>query len=491
MGGALEPLGESHYQTLAPYNVNTQQTRTRFWDGRDHQLRDDVSWLKGNHLLQFGGLYQHNFNWHQRTDNGGGINYQPVYQLGTSSGAGSGIKMKGFVPAGVPSSKTFGRDYAAVLGLVSASQQAYTRSGANLKLNSPLTPAFDQSTIPYYSLYFSDTWRVKPTISVTYGLGWALEMPPVEKAGKQVEFVDSSNKPIDVQSYLAARQKAALAGQVFNPIVGFDLVHNTHRKYPYDPYYKQFSPRFAVAWNPHFDADSMGGKAFGTDSTVIRAGYGRIYGRLNGVDLVLVPLLGTGLIQAVQCFGPLATGPAGTCGGTPATVFRIEPNSLVAPLPAAQPTLPQPLFPGINGVSAGAGEALDPHFRPNVVDSVDFTIQRQVGRNLTFEAGYIGRYIKHEYQPLNVNAVPYMMTLGGQRFDKAYANMLLQYCGGFAGLAGGGCNAPKGAFALTPQPFFEAALKPTGYCAGFANCTTAVAANEGVNGTGNLNTESV
>src|SRR5205085_709302 len=269
------------------------------------------------------------------------------------------------------------------------------------------------------------------------------------------------------------------------------LVHNTHRKYPYDPYYKQFSPRFAVAWNPHFDADSMGGKAFGTDSTVIRAGYGRIYGRLNGVDLVLVPLLGTGLIQAVQCFGPLATGPAGTCGGTPATVFRIEPNSLVAPLPAAQPTLPQPLFPGINGVSAGAGEALDPHFRPNVVDSVDFTIQRQVGRNLTFEAGYIGRYIKHEYQPLNVNAVPYMMTLGGQRFDKAYANMLLQYCGGFAGLAGGGCNAPKGAFALTPQPFFEAALKPTGYCAGFANCTTAVAANEGVNGTGNLNTESV
>ena len=33
----------------------------------------------------------------------------------------------------------------------------------------------------------------------------------------------------------------------------------------------------------------------------MRGGYGRIYGRLNGVDLVLVPLLGTGLIQAVQC----------------------------------------------------------------------------------------------------------------------------------------------------------------------------------------------
>jgi hypothetical protein len=35
--------------------------------------------------------------------------------------------------------------------------------------------------------------------------------------------------------------------------------------------------------------------------------------------------------------------------------------------------------------------------------------------------GYIGRRITHEYQPVNINAVPYMMTLGGQSFAKAYA----------------------------------------------------------------------
>jgi len=488
LGGAIEPGGESQTQALIPYNVNTQQTRTRFWDGRDHYLRDDVSILKGNHLFQFGGAFQHNFNWHQRTDNGGGINYQPVYQLGTSSGAG--VDLSAYTPAAIASTdlKNWGRDYAEILGLVSISQQAYTRTGSNLAINPPLTPAFDQSTIPYYNVYFSDTWHMKKTFTLTYGVGWTLEMPPVEKNGKQIELVDQANQVIDSQSYLRSREQAALQGRVYNPMVGFNLVGNTEngRKYPYDPFYGQFSPRLAAAWNPHFDSDSLPGKIFGFQNTVIRGGYGRIYGRLNGVDLVLVPLLGTGLIQPVQCFDPLMTG--GSCAGpsaaTPANNFRIGVDGSTAPIPAATATLPQPLYPGVNGIAAGAGEALDPHFRPNIVDTFDLTIQRQLTKRLTMEIGYIGRLIHHEYQPININSVPYMMTAGGQRFDNAYANVVLQYCGGVAGMGGGGCAAK--AAAVTPQPFFEKALAGTGYCTGYANCTQALVANEGANGTGNL-----
>ena len=56
-------------------------------------------------------------------------------------------------------------------------------------MNPPNTPAFDQSTIPFYNVYFSDSWRMKPTITLNYGLGWTLEMPPVEAQGKQIQFV--------------------------------------------------------------------------------------------------------------------------------------------------------------------------------------------------------------------------------------------------------------------------------------------------------------
>ena len=84
-----------------------------------------------------------------------------MYQLGTTGGAG--INMSGYIPTGFSgSSTTYGRDYAAMLGIVSISQIAYTRTGNDLTLNPPLTPAFDKVTIPYYNFYGSDTWRMTP-----------------------------------------------------------------------------------------------------------------------------------------------------------------------------------------------------------------------------------------------------------------------------------------------------------------------------------------
>jgi hypothetical protein len=510
LGGALEidsgqSAGFGQVNDLGPYNVDTQNTRNRFWDGHDQMLRDDISTLKGNHLFTFGGTYEHNWDYHQRTDNGGGINNQVVYELGNgTSGSGLAQDIPLCTQAGVTIAGCSSLS-AAVLGMVSIAQVAYTRSGANLTLNPIGSPAFDKSTIPYYNVYFSDTWHMKPTFTLTYGLGWTLEMPPVEQNGKQVELVDSSDEPISSAAYLDARKRAALQGQVYNPEIGFALLGNTANgpKYPYNPFYGSFSPRLAAAWSPHFDSDTVAGKLFGHEDTVVRVGYGRIFGRLNGVNLVLVPLLGPGLLQPTQCLTGLSNGTCGLAGSnTATTAFRIGVDGLTAPLQQPSTTLPQPYFPGVNGISAATASALDPNFRPNEVDSVNLTIQRQLSRKVILEVGYIGRRITHEYQPINLNAVPYMMTLGGQKFSQAYANLVLQYCGGVAGLAGGGCAGASttGATSVTPQPFFEKALggRTSAYCSTPVmvggtpitptSCTQAVTLNEGVTGKGNLNT---
>ncbi|MGB6802702.1 MAG: hypothetical protein WBE31_10560, partial [Candidatus Sulfotelmatobacter sp.] len=278
LGGALEimsgqELGEA--SDLGPYDVDTQNTRTRYWDGHDQLVRDDISNLKGNHLLQFGVTYQHNWNQHQRTDNGGGINYAPVYSLGIGN-SGSGLASDLPICTATTDIPNCGALTAAALGIVSISQIAYTRSGANLALNPPLTPAEDTHTIPYFNSYFSDTWHMKPTFTLTYGLGWTLEQPPTEATGKQDVLVDASDTQVGMSAYLAQRKAAALIGQVYNPALGFALVHNVGdgSGRVYDPYYGEFSPRIAVAWSPHFDADSAMGKIFGHEDTVIRGGYG-------------------------------------------------------------------------------------------------------------------------------------------------------------------------------------------------------------------------
>src|SRR5262249_8926918 len=151
----------------------------------------------------------------------------------------------------------------------------------------------------------------------------ALQMPPYELNGKQVSLVDTNGNLVVAQDYLDKRKAAALAGQVYQPTLGFATVRNVagSPKYPYDPFYKGFSPRVSVAWNPKFSGGILG-KLLGDGKTVVRGGYGRIYGRLNGVNLLLVPLLPPGLLQAVSCVGVSKTGQClGNGGVDPSTAF--------------------------------------------------------------------------------------------------------------------------------------------------------------------------
>src|SRR5262249_4653635 len=89
------------------------------------------------------------------------------------------------------------------------------------------------------------------------------------------------------------------------------------------------------------------------------------------------------------------------------------------------------------------------------------------------EVGYIGRIIRNEWQQIDIDAVPYMTTLGGQSFAQAFAQTY------FAVSAAGGSNV-----SVSPQPFLESALGGANstFCRGFASCTAAVANNGTMSG---------
>jgi hypothetical protein len=498
LGGALEisPNNSSDPSTgestsaLIPYNVNNQSTRQRVWDGQDKMLRDDVTWVKGNHLFQFGGQIQNNFNYHTRTDNGSTINNQIVYQIGFNQ-----INFGG-VPVSSGNAARYQNLAASVLGLVGLTQVIYTRTGSNLQIQPIGTLAQESSTIKYYSGYGADTWRLRPSLTLSYGLSYMYETPPVEANGAQVELVDQSGNLVHTDQFLAARKAAALAGQAYAPTLGFETTGNLHIKYPYTPFKKGFSPRVAVAWSPNFRSGLLG-KVFGEGKTVLRGGFGRTWGRINGVNQVLVPLLGPGLLQPVTCGFTRSNGTCDTSGSPSNSLlnaFRIGPtgggwDGLVAPLSAPTTNLPQPFFPGVGGQAvAGDSTVLDPDYKPERVDTWDFTIQRQLSRKISFEAGYMGKRSKNIFEEINLDAVPYMMTLNGQSFAKAFANVWSALCSpGGGGRCtnidiAGSANLATLIASVPNQPFFESALGgPTSaYCTGFTSCTQAFLNQSGV-----------
>jgi hypothetical protein len=256
--------------------------------------------------------------------------------------------------------------------------------------------AVAQSVIPYYNSYFADTWHVKPSVTISYGLSYQLEMPPHEQNSKQVLMVYQDGSPVDHGRLHGAARESGAGRSVYNP-TSASLPRTTSaagRKYPYDPFYGGFAPRFSIAWNPKFN-DGILGKLLGNNATVLRAGYGRLFGRQNGVIQVLTPLLAPGLLQAVSCTGVSRTGAClGNNGVDPSTAFRIGPDGLSAPLPAVTPTLGQPYLPGVGG-NAGASDvtALDPKYRPERTDNLTVSLQRQINKTVSMEVGYIGRII--------------------------------------------------------------------------------------------------
>jgi hypothetical protein len=464
LGGAVEIGGETS-SALIPYNVDTSSTRQRAWDGHDQFYRDDLSLLHRNHQFQFGASYQRDYDYYTRNDNGIATDSSTTYLVGQ----GTGITFPAAdLPVGLPSSQltNYSNLYGEVLGIVSQSQVMYTRGGPSLNLNPTGDPISIHAIVPTYNEYFSDIWKVRPSITLTYGLSYNIEMPPYELQGKQVQFVDSADQPISLESYLQQKEKAALAGGVYEPTIGFATTPNVAGggKYPFHPFYGQFSPRLAAAWNPRV-SNGILGHVLGNGKTVIRGGYARIYGRLNGGRVVGSPVLGAGLEQVVQCIGVGVNGQCNGIGGvSPTTAFRIGTNGLVAPLPPVTTTLAQPYLPGVNGnAEAGDGAGVDVNFRPDRSDEFNITIQRELSHKLILEVGYIGRLITNEYNLINVDAVPTMTTLGGQSFANAFASLYQEVAGNQT---------------ITPQPFLEAALggDTSSYCKAYSSCTAAVAA---------------
>jgi hypothetical protein len=457
----------------APIEVDTQRARFQNITGRNIQYLDDLSWIKGTHTLQFGGNIRHIPTLHIRNDKvvGSLASLEVLSDADVSTflssipGAERPPTCSTSVTANcLQSSDTqrWDRLYASTLGLVDNIGILTTRDGG---LN-PLpfgTPLINDTTLNAFEFYAADVWRIKPNLTFSYGVSYGWQTPPKEKLNRQTLVVDAGSlKSLTGPGYIAAKQAAALAGQTFNPTLGFEPVKAAGRTV-FNTDYGDVAPRLAVAWTPGFDSGFLS-RLTGNHKTVVRGGFGLVYDRTNTVQSVIIPMLGVGFAQTISVGAPLcnASGTPGAgcnsgagAASPGAASFRVGVDGNL-PLPTV-PAVSQPIVPGTFGELFSFQD--DPNVKIGRSKVFDLTIQRELPGNMILEVGWTGRWSDRLPQGVNFNSAPYFFTdpASKQTFAQAYDAVAGALAAGqtpaaqpffenqLAGLIGSGCqNAPGG-----------------------------------------------
>ena len=99
--------------------------------------------------------------------------------------------------------------------------------------------------------YAQDAWRVKPNLTLTFGLRYSLLQPPYETTGTQVAPVPG------ISQWFRNRYIGMAEGQSIQPLLSFALSGQANGKPPiWNWDYKNAAPRFAFAWSPNFSKQS-------------------------------------------------------------------------------------------------------------------------------------------------------------------------------------------------------------------------------------------
>ena len=436
----------------------------------NYQFRDDLSWTKGTHTFAFGGSFSILPVYFQNDQRIQGPNNSIV---ATIDGDNQFLNLPAiYGPRGDPN---FDRLFASALGMVDSTAVMVARD-KNLNPLPVGTPVIVNTRQGSHYFYAQDTWRVRPSLTLSYGLSYGWQTPPRERDGKGMVLVDSNGKPFDSATYINARRSAALQGQIYNPDFGHLPYGKLGMSGAWNTDWSNIAPRVSLAWSPSA-SEGILGKIMGQQKTVVRMGYGIVYDRVNYLTEGVVNLgfsqnltlvqpgsnsLGTG---GSKCFPFPTTDPA----YDPAlSAFRVGvdgPN-----IPAPPPDQPQTLpYKSLPSNPEFWDFEMDPNVKVGKSHLVDFSVQRELpGHNLV-EIGYIGRLGRRLGNSVSLVTPPYMFkdTASGQSFAVAFDTVATVLRNTPP------VNTAKGQFVTVPtQPWFENQL-PAGFgnvfCPGGAN----------------------
>jgi hypothetical protein len=323
-----------------------------------YTFRDDLSWVKGQHTFKFGGFL--GFNGKDEDVNSSTGERPTIGSVATNAG-------------GVDTN-----DSLANLEL----------TGNVFNINETSTNVRAQLRWRDYEFYAGDTWKARNKLTLTYGVRYSLLLaayqPNDQITSFQPQLYDPAKPASDACNGLWVAPGKDPCGAA-NSQFGTNFSHGTpgpNRSLVKNGY-NHFAPRIGVAYD-----------AFGTGTTVIRAGVGQFYQR-----------------ERISRYTLVANAP-----------FALTTNNYARTLGGATPA-------SLSGTASPAGGADPSAVLPNSWQW-NLAVEQQLGKNTIFQAAYVGNRGIHLTSVYDVNSIAPNNWLAATFANSGDVNKLRPYPAG-------------------------------------------------------------
>jgi carboxypeptidase family protein/TonB-dependent receptor-like protein len=353
------------FPDIAPYVFNNVDvpfinTPRTFRAVTTPQFIDNLGVARGSHMLRMGAnirLYEHN----DQRGQPGGVNVTPSMSFSASTRPPSGFNtptIASSTRAGINSTDN-NRLLSSIndlTGIPARLSQVFLGDLSSngylpFKTGDTVTMWNEGHRLKQFNFYLQDEWKVRPDITLNYGIRWEINLAPTEAGGR----VFVADKPID-GSQGPVTFKHADRWFDRNNIAAF-------------------APRFAIAWNPR-----------SSNKTVIRSGYGIYLDPLNSFQITAV----AGKVPGLTTNCSSTVGGSTTPGCVAVPDLRINagfPNELSPPTtkPSSFLTPPAQLLS-----NAPTLTVFDPKFKLATVHEWNLSIQHELPWGMVAQLAYVG-----------------------------------------------------------------------------------------------------
>ena len=370
------------------------------------QFQDTLTWVHGNHAFNFGTSFTRLNLW--ITD----ANVVPVVNFGVNGTAEqnspSFTAFAALQPT-VSQQANAANLWATLVGRMSqiTRQMALSETTGNYTPQGFFTSRGQQTE---YGIFGQDSWRIKPNLTLNYGLRWEVQGP-----------FSSLNNTLTQVGYAGLFGESGV-DNLFKPgtLTGSPTTYTRFAAgdETYKTQYGNFAPSFGFAYQPHFTKGLLRKFAGEAGETVVRGGFSTAFVR-EGINTFL----------SIQAANPGQTIDATqNITGTP---FALPFGLLFRNgIPAISPGVPTtPVLPNTGAITDSAN-SFSPNLKTGYVESWTFGIQREIKKDNVIEIRYVGNRGHQLWRQVDLNEQNLIENGALAEFKLAQQNVLANLAAG-------------------------------------------------------------